>query len=436
MLNTGTILTSLLIIATASCSEKKPAKTKPSPQVTEPSTTTPQPPTPPSGKAIADGPHTIERTPLESIVRKGQDGETRTWMSSAGIEVANVDYKEVYQSRGEHFVSFRANLKGGSENCLVHWKAEFIKGKTGRGVSLGKVGGTLPVAANSETVASAVAGFETAVASDIGSASVGYWTLCGEALPTPSIFDVAITSTEPEQIKFGKSFDLHHTRLTLQSKIAPADKDAKRCYFEVVVEDADSDGFTLNRDFASFSIRANASSGLSMRRTTFEGGNEKDYAPLTAEKRSYLRKLTCKSHWKPKPKSISGIAVSELIAHRHEGEPTTAEQHVRATYGHSATFQNKTGKDCSFRIRYRMLDKDGMPLNRAPVLSESVHLHKGAKVAYQAEKQRLFVWLQQADDVGSLVVEQAAPVKDCSGFNANLALQASNKTSGSGGNKD
>ena len=241
-------------------------------------------------------------------------------------------------------------------------------------------------------------------------------------MPKPSVFDIAITETAPEQIKFGKSFDLHHTRLAVKSNIARTGKAPERCYFELVVEDADKDGFTLNRDFASFSIRPGASSGAKVRRTSFEGGNEKDYASRAVGKRSYLRKLVCKSDWSPKPGSISGIVVSDLVAQRYEGEFTTAEQHVRATYGHSATLKNKMGKDCSFRIRYRMLDKDGMPLNRATVLSESLHLKKGATVSYKSVKQRLFVWLQQADDVGSLVVEQAGPVRDCAAFDAKLAL--------------
>jgi hypothetical protein len=427
------ILTSLFALGIASCSsDKKPAKSKATPEPTQPAPK--KTPTASVGKALADGPRTIERTELASIVRKGQDGETRTWMSLAGFTVSDVDYRERYQSRGEHFVSFKAALKGGKENCLVHWKAEFIKSDTGRGPSLGKLEGTVPVAAEATVMASGIGNFETAVAKEIGSATVGYWSLCGDALPTPSVFDMAITETAPEQIKFGTSFDLHHTRLAITSNIAPSSKEPERCYFELVVEDVDKDGFTLNRDFASFSMRPGAASGASMRRTTFEGGNQRDYSDLAVSKQSYLRKLVCKGPWSPTPDSISGIKITNLKALPYEGEPTTAEQHVRATFGHSATFANETGKDCSFRIRYRMLDKDGMPLNRSPVLSETVHLHRGAQVDYTSEKQRLFVWLKQANDVGSLAIEQAAPVQNCAAFDAARALQAVDKTGSSGGN--
>tara|TARA_R110002096_G_scaffold433381_2_gene651962 strand:+ start:579 stop:1859 length:1281 start_codon:yes stop_codon:yes gene_type:complete len=396
----------------------EPTKTEPSkgaaakPKRTAPST--------------AAAPSTIKPTALETISRKGQDGKTRTWTALAGIEVADANYKELYQSRGEHFIGFKATVTASAENCLVHWRAEFdgktADGKTASAKPLGKLEGTIPVAAGNTQLASAILDVDAEVASQIKSATVGYWTLCGDALPTPSVFDVAITKTTPEQIKFGKSFNLHHTRLALTSNIATVGKEPQRCYFELVVEDADKDGFTLNRDFASFSLRPGTSSSASMRRTTFEGGNERDYNPLVANTRSYLRKLVCKTNWSAAPESISGIKIENLEATRYEGEPTTAEQHVRATYAHSATFTNTMGKDCSFRIRYRMLDKSGMPLNRAPVLSEIVHLAKDAKVSYQSAKQRLFVWLEQADDVGALVAEQAAPVQNCAAFDAKQAL--------------
>ncbi|MCP4448975.1 MAG: hypothetical protein GY811_27120 [Myxococcales bacterium] len=417
------LLASVLLAGVSSCSSSKNSSedTPRSPKKDSHQKPATAKPVADTGKALPDGTRTIERTKLSSIAHKDLDGESRQWTAQGGIVVDDTDYRELYRSRGEHFIGFRGTVKAASEDCLVHWKAELIKSATGRGQSIGKIEGTLPVPAETSAVASGLLALSPAAAASIGSASVGYWSLCGDALPSPSVFDVLITETNAEQIKFGKSFDLHHTRLNMESKVA-ATKKPRRCYFEMVAEDIDADGFTLNRDFASFSLTPGAKGGANIRRTTFEGGNESDYAKQVAGKRSYLRKLNCKAGRDSLKPKLEGIRIGKLKAHRYEGEPTTAEHHVRATYGHSATFENTTGKDCSFRIRYRMLDTSGMPLNRSPVLSESVHLRKDAKVDYRSAKNRLFVWLEQAGQVGSLVAEQAAPIQACGSFDESRAL--------------
>lgn len=413
----------LLFVLTSCSSDAKPEKKAPPTgnAATKPTAAT----TPPVTSMLPDGPRTIEHIELPSIRRK-LNGTTSDWVALESSEVTGVDYKELYQSRGESFVSFKGRIQGGEENCLVQWRAELIQSKTGRGPSLSKIEGTIPVPAGEAVVASGIVNLSPKIAGQVGSANVGYWKLCGDALPSPNVFDFPITESEPEQIKFGKSFNLHHTRLAIESKLKGVRGKPQRCTFEMVAEDVDESGYTLNRDFASFSMAPETTSGARIRRTTFEGGNENDYASLAVGKRSYLRRLACIGPWDAKSAEVEGLKISKLTLEPYTGKPTKAEHLVRATYGHSAIMQSTTGKDCSFRVRYRVLDKAGVPLNRAPVLSESIHLAKGATAKYESSTQRLFVWHEQADEVGALVVEQAAPIKGCSQFDASKALQASN----------
>ncbi len=367
-------------------------------------------------------------------MRKGQDGETREWGLLSGIEVSDEHYKVVYQSRGASFLSFQGSVKVAGTNCLVHWKAQFLESETGQGESFASLEGMVPGHKGQSMMVSGILELPPEQASKIGSASVGYWTLCGDALPTPSVFDVVITETKAEQIKLGTLFNLHHTLVRVKSK-GKASKE-RRCYFDLVVEDVDAEGFTLNRDFASFSLVPGANGEAKIRRTVFEGGREKDYVAKAKGKRSYVRKLSCAGAWDENSSKIDGLQVSNVALHRYEGEPSTAEHFVRASYGHSATFRNTTGKDCSFRIRYRVLDTAGVPMHRTPLLSEQLHIAKDATVQYRSEKERLFVWLSQAADVGSLVVERAAPIDQCQRFDAGKVLQASNESVGGAGDQN
>ncbi len=414
------------------CSDSQPAASSssdfPVPQTAPPAVQKPAP------EPLADVPRTIARTPRPSMMRKGQDGETREWALLHGIEVSDEHYKVVYQSQGASFLSFRASVKVAGTNCLVHWKAQFLESETGQGELVASVEGTVPGHKGKSMMVSGILELPPEQASKIGSASVGYWTLCGDALPTPSEFDVAITETKAEQIKLGTLFDLHHTLLRVKSKGKASKK--RRCYFDLVVEDEDADGFTLNRDFASFSLFPGTNGEAKIRRTVFEGGRAKDYEGKAKGKRSYIRKLSCASAWDESSSTMEGLHVSKLALHRYEGEPTTAEHFVRASYAHSATLRNTTGKNCSFRVRYRLLDSHGIPMHRTPLLSEQLHIAKDATVQYRSKRERLFVWLSQAPKVGSLVIERATPVDNCQRYDAKRALQASNEAVGSTGNQN
>jgi hypothetical protein len=80
------------------------------------------------------------------------------------------------------------------------------------------------------------------------------------------------------------------------------------------------------------------------------------------------------------------------------------------------------GKDCAFRIRYRILDEAGFTMHKSPVLSEVLHLRKGAQVSYRSDKHRLYTWLDQADSAARLVVQEAGPLRECMLFDPEQAL--------------
>jgi hypothetical protein len=69
-----------------------------------------------------------------------------------------------------------------------------------------------------------------------------------------------------------------------------------------------------------------------------------------------------------------------------------------------------------------VLDKEGIPMHKTPVLSELLHLRKGATAKYQSDKHRLYTWQDQAEDAAQLVVDRAAPLGDCSKFDPKQAL--------------
>lgn len=406
------------------CSGKKDSEPNSSePPAAEPGASTAKPqkldaPPKSAGPTLPPGPYKIARTPLKERLSTTRDGQQLRWQELGQIAVSGEEFRQVYRSRGKNYVSFKAELKAAA-NCLVDWRVELIAGPTGRGKSLGQIKGLVPTRKGESLIVSGVTEVSDKELPNLASASAGYWSVCAKEMPSPSVHQLEIASATAKQIKLGTEFDIHHTAFTLSGK-APA---KKRCFMEVVVEDRDKDGYTLNRDFTSFSISSNKNTheGL-LRRTTFEGGAEKDYEKLATNKIAYLRKMRCVSaETSPTPK-IEGIEISELTLAPNTSEPKSAEHLARQSFGHSAVLHNTSKQACSFHLRYRILDKEGLPLNRTSIFSETVHLAKDATVNYKHQQERLFVWLDHRDEVGSLSIESALPVDDCKAFDPTKAL--------------
>lgn len=405
------LVTAAAIASLCGCSPKKSAdKEQPA-----------KPPTPAKAEPESRlGPASkIERTQRPTLARKGPDRTTQSLKLLGGIKVSEEGLSQLYTSRGKVFIGFKAKVKALEQDCLLEWKAELIEGDTGRGTSVSAVSGRLALEANSEQVVSAVVGLSPEQAAMIGSASAGFWTICGEAMPSPSALAVQITETTSEQVKFGSSFKLQHTRVKTKPLAVPAQT---RCYFDLVAEDINKAGYTLNRDFARYSLASGKPGSVLLRRTAFEGGGEKDFKDLVAGKRSYARKLHCAGPWDPASASLDGLTVSALSLHRHQGKAESADHFTRASYQHKARLENTTGKNCSFNLRYRLLDTEGIPLASNPVLAETLHLRKGASVDYQAPGHRIFAWLDQEEQVGKLVAERSTPINDCKDFDSDKAL--------------
>ncbi len=368
---------------------------------------------------MAPGPYKIARTALKERLSTTRDGQQLHWQELGQIEVSGEEFRQVYRSRGKSFVSFKAELKAAA-HCLVDWRVELIAGPTGRGKSLAQISGLVPTRKGESVTVSGVVAVSDEDLPSLASASAGYWTLCGDELPRPNLQSLKIDSALGKQIKFGTAFDIHHTEFKISGK-AP---EKQRCFFEIVSEDTDESGFTLNRDFASFSVDSNTeSSTVLLRRTSLEGGNARDYEKLATGKRSYLRKMHCIAALTPPKAGVKGVTVTELELHPHEGDPESAEHIARQSYGHSATVHNTLGKDCAFQLRYRILDKAGIPLNRTSIFSETVHLEKGVKRSFRSKQERLFVWRDHADNVGSLIVESAQPVNQCKSFDSTKVMR-------------
>ncbi|MBL4636635.1 MAG: hypothetical protein JKY56_22480 [Kofleriaceae bacterium] len=410
------------------CSGKKDGESSSSgspPAVSSESAAAPQKlATPPksAGPVMAPGPYKIARTALKERLSTTRDGQQLRWQELGQIEVSGEEFRQVYRSRGKSFVSFKAELKAAA-HCLVDWRVELIAGPTGRGKSLAQISGLVPTRKGESVTVSGVVAVVDEDLPSLASASAGYWTLCGDELPRPNLQELKIDSALGKQIKFGTAFDIHHTEFKISGK-AP---DKQRCFFEIVSEDTDKSGFTLNRDFASFSVDSNKESSTALlRRTSLEGGNARDYEKLARGKRSYLRKMYCIGALTPPEAGTKGVTVSELELHPHEGEGgaeiESAEHIARQSYGHSATVHNTSGVDCAFQLRYRILDKTGLPLNRTSIFSETVHLEKGAKHSFRSKTERLFVWRDHVDKVGSLIVESAQPINQCKSFDSNKVM--------------
>ena len=372
---------------------------------------------------LPPGPLKIARTALKTRLKTGADGESQHWQELGHLEVKSEQLRELYKSRGKTFVGFKAVVVS-DQDCLVDWRAQFIASPTGRGPSLGSTQGLYPLPAKTTVTLSGVFAATDKDLETLASASAGYWTLCGKSLPKPSIHALQILKTNPDDLHFGSSMTLHHTEFVLKGK-APKNQ---RCFFDLVNEDTDKDGFTLNRDFATFSIAHSAPNDASalfakLRRTSFEGGSAKDYEDLVTGNRAYLRNLRCVN--KPSAGKATppvGIEVSHIVLHAKEGKPSRAEHLARKGYTYSAHFKNTMGKDCSFQIRFRLKDKNGLPLHHSSLLSEIVHLKADADLDYTSAVERLFVWLSQVAQAGELTVEYAAPVNDCSRFDPAKAL--------------
>lgn len=408
----------LALLSFAACSSKKKDKSAEPGKVSSPTqaTATSHAPT-----GLAEGPHKIVRTRLQKQIRKSARGETYEWQLLDGIEVTGESIKQLYVSRGSYFVSFKAAIQVADRDCLIRWKTELIEGPTGRGPSVESISGAVPARAGESLTVSGVVALSDKEASKVGSASAGFWTLCGDALPRPSALDFAITKTATEQIKLGNAFDLHHTVMEVQSNLAKGIAPS-RCHFNLVAEDVNAEGYTLNRDFSTYSLAANTSGQVKLRRTSLEGGSEMDFTEAAKSKRSYLNSVSCVGPWDAEGAQLEGIEFQDLAVHRHQAGAKTASETSRTSFDHSATITNTIGKDCSFRVRYRMLDQEGIPMHKAPVLSEVLHLPKGATVKYRSDKRRLYSWLDQAEEVTTLVVMQARPLVDCKQFDAKQSL--------------
>ncbi len=411
-----------LSMLTLACSSKKDGESSSSPAISNESPAVPQKlATPPksTGPVMAPGPYKIARTALKERLSTTRDGQQLHWQELGQIEVSGEEFRQVYRSRGKSFVSFKAELKAAG-NCLVDWRVELISGPTGRGKSLAQISGLVPTREGESLTVSGVVAVADEDLPSLASASAGYWTLCGDEIPSPNLQALKIESALGKQIKFGPAIDIHHTEFKISGK-AP---DKQRCFFEIVAEDSDESGFTLNRDFASFSVDSSKESSTALlRRTSLEGGNARDYEKLATGKRGYLRKIHCVGPLELSAPRTKGVQVSDLELHPHEGAPESAEHIARQSYGHSATVHNNSGEDCAFQIRYRVLDKTGIPLNRTSIFSETVHLEKGAKRSFHSKQERLFVWRDHAKEVGSLVVESALPVNQCNSFDPNKAMR-------------
>ncbi len=372
---------------------------------------------------LPPGPLKIARTALETRLKTGADGNSQHWQGLGHLEVKSEQLRELYKSRGKTYIGFKAVVVS-DRDCLVDWRAELIASPTGRGPSLGTIVGLTPLPAKTAVTLSGVFAATDNDLKSLASASAGYWTLCGKSMPTPNVHALQILKTNPEDLHFGSSMKLHHTEFVLKGK-APKNQ---RCFFDLVNEDTDKDGFTLNRDFATFSLAHSAPKNASplfakLRRTSFEGGSAKDYEKLAAGNRAYLRNLRCVSAPSPdKTNAPVGIEVSRIALHAKEGKPSRAEHLARKGYTYSAHFKNTLGKDCSFQIRFRLQDQNGLPLHHSSLLSEIVHLKADADLDYTSDVERLFVWLSQVPQVGELTVEYAAPVSACSRFDPAKAL--------------
>lgn len=410
------IVTALALACVLACSSKKEKKSPtPEPTKGEPAATDQAAP-----KGMPPGPYKIERTQLRTLTRKSAQGEILQWKSLDGIEVTDESLKELYLSRGSFFVGFKATVKVAEQDCLIRWRAELIEGATGRGPRLGGATGVSSARAGETITISSNVALSDKDAQRVASASAGYWTLCGDDLPPVSAFDISITNTGSEEVELGNAITLQYTVLDLQRKAATGAP--TRCHFDVVTEDIDAEGYTLNRDFASYSLLPAQTGQVKLQRTVFEGGSELDYIKAVAGRRSRIREVSCRAPWHAKSATSEGITIKDLQLHRFEpehGKPTRPEW---ATYDHSAKITNTIGKDCAFRVRYRMLDKDGFELHKAPLLSEVLHLARGASLDYRSDKHRLYVWRGQAEEVGRLVVQEATPVRDCSTFDGNKVL--------------
>jgi hypothetical protein len=411
------IATALALLSLAACSSKKAKKSTATEPAEGEQTATDQA----APKGMPPGPYKIERTQLRTLTRKSAQGETLQWKSLDGIEVSDEGLKELYLSRGSFFVGFKATVKAAEQDCLIRWRAELIEGPTGRGPRVGGATGVSSARAGETITLSSNIALSAEDAQRVASASAGYWTLCGDDLPPVSAFDIAITNTGSEEVALGNAVMMQYTVLDLQRK---AEKNAAptRCHFDVVTEDIDAEGYTLNRDFASYSLGPAGTGQVKLRRTAFEGGGEADYKEAVVGRRSRIRDLSCRAPWNAKSATIEGITVKNLQMHRftpEHGKPARAEW---ASYDHSAKFKNIIGKDCAFRIRYRVLDKGGYEMHKAPLLSEVLHLPKASSLDYRSDKQRLYVWLDQAAEVASLVVHEATPVRDCTTFDSKKVL--------------
>ncbi len=422
------LLCSTLLACTSKSSDGKSPESKSSESnsskatSSDTSSTAPANTTEPS--ATASGDIRVFRSELAARTRADRDGTSKSWAALGGMRVSDEAFQRLYTSGDKEFVAFKAKLSVADEDCLVDWRAELVSTSTGRGPVLSTISGLVPLKAHSEMVVSGVVGLSSHELSLIGSVSAGYWSVCGKSMPSPSAHDFAITDTSTEDLKLGTAFSLHHTVFKLQG-LAKEPAANTRCYFDIVAEDRNADGFTLNRDFASYSMAPGASGVAKLRRTTFEGGNEKDYAAAAVFKQSYLREVFCQGPWLASSAKLEGIAIADLKLLPATGDAKTAEELVRASYGHAATLSNTIGKNCSFRVRYRLLDKSGVPMNKAAMLSETLHLRKGQSVHYTSADQRLFVWKEQAAELGSLVVEEAVPVNACKGYREELVVKDS-----------
>jgi hypothetical protein len=350
--------------------------------------------------------------------QRTRGGDQLLWRQSAGIAVESEGLRRLYSSGSSTFVGFRAAGTAGDAPCVIDWVAHLMLGPGGQGGQLDRLSGQMAIAAGQPFSLSTAIPLERAQVDKIKSVNVSYWTICGDELGSPNIFQVKVEDVTGKRLGGdAKQPGVHHTEFSLRG-----DFDALRCYFELVAEDVDRDGFVLNRDVSAYSLAAHASARPLVRRTDFESGNEADYVALIASKRGYIRHFECMDKPLATGPKLEGIAVDNLSLERFQAPAESVQSLSRASFRRRGRFVNKMGKDCSFSVRYQILDKAGVPLSLTTPLGEAVHLKRGARIDHTSSDYRVSVSLAQVEEIDKLVVVSAAPIEKCTRFDAARAL--------------
>ena len=351
-----------------------------------------------------------------TLTRMLSNGKTLKLVDREGITVGEESFKPLFDAYGKTYMGMKAKLTIGDADCLVEWEAK-LQDEGGNRVS--NISGNYAARKGEVITVSGNRDITPEEAATITTMETVYYTLCGNKL-TDAGNPVNLTASvkSHEKVEFGV-FTLEHTTAEVSSAF-----EGGRCYFDLILEDVDKQGYALNYDYANLSIAGGTTKEFVIRRTDERDERGKVFWPLIDSRRAHTINLECGQPFDPSTLKVDGMEVTNLTMAprvRNEGDPQSGDELLMTLYDFEGDVSNTLGKDCSFIVRVGVLDKNGIQYHKGSASSATLHLKAGGSGHFK--ESGIFIRKGQEDELDKIVLLEATAQSDCKYFKEERVLK-------------